>query len=121
MAGQVLELTNVIVEDQMALEIANFWVTNDMLRAKQKADKGFLDAVYIDGEECGCLPKEKIRRPEAPYRVFGFDLLCEDFDIPFNRMTDAVKKFIELNRGPDVVFITGVSEAVQERLRHFKR
>ena len=85
-------------------------------RCKQREDKGFLDAVHVYGEECGCRPKEVVRNPNAPFRVFGYDMLGENFDMSFNRMTDAMKAFIKLKQGPDIVFITGVSKVVQDRL-----
>lgn len=89
-------------------------------RAKQRADKGLLDALYVDGEECGCRTEEVVVNPNAPFRVFGYDMLCENFDVPFDSMMEAIRMFIRLNQGPDVVFITGVSPAVMERLRQMR-
>ena len=85
-------------------------------RAKKKADKGYLDALVIRGEECGCEEAPFKAQPNAPFRVFGYDMECHDFDKPFNSMIEAMRTFIRLNNGPDVVFISGVSRAVQERL-----
>lgn len=85
--------------------------------AKKWADRGYLDAVTISAEQHGCFEAKRPRRdPDAPFRVFGYDCMCVDFDIPYHRFTDAIKKFLELQRGPDVVFISGISDAVKERI-----
>ena len=84
-------------------------------QADQRAKKGFLDCVRVSGEKCGCVKKQS--QPNAPFRVFGYDDMCKDFDVGFETFTAAVKKFIELNRvGMYTVFISGVSESVQSKL-----
>jgi hypothetical protein len=53
----------------------------------------------------------------SPYRVYGYDELMSDFDFSFERFTDAVKKYLAMDReGMNVVFIDGVSESVKDRL-----
>ncbi len=86
--------------------------------AKQRADKGYLDAACVSGTECGC--KKKQSQPNAPFRVFGYNGFCEDFDIPCNTFTKAVKKFRELAEigRLNTVFIDGVSERVLHRLEY---
>lgn len=84
-------------------------------QAKQRAEKGFLDAVHISGEECGC--EKKVRHPNAPFRVTGYDGMCEDYDVPFNNFISAVKYYKEAVEAGDVVFIIGVSKAVQDRIQ----
>lgn len=84
-------------------------------QAKQRADAGFLDALCISKDKCGCVVGEVC--PDAPYRVFGYDDLCDDFDIPFDTLVPALREFRELNRtGMNTVFIKGVSPAVLDRL-----
>ncbi len=83
-------------------------------KAKQKGG-----GAYVGSKECGCRREKTVVRPEAPYRVFGYDLLSEEFDIPFDRMIDAMKAFIRINRGPDIVFISGIrSKEVQDYLHY---
>lgn len=76
---------------------------------------------YVGTKECGCQKFKTVREPNAPYRVFGYDMECEDFDIPFYRFVDAVATFRRLNNGPDVVFISGVSDAVSDHLHYHSR
>lgn len=83
-------------------------------KAKKRADQGYLDALPVTGEECGCV-KEK-REPDAPYRVFGFDDMCVEFDMPFTAFTDAVKEYLDASRGLCTVFIQGVSPKVEAQL-----
>ena len=84
-------------------------------QAKKRADDGKLDALAVSGEECGCV--KAVREPEAPLRVFGYDDMCEDFDIPYYSFTDAVRKFRKLHaNGGYVVFISGVSPKVETML-----
>lgn len=84
-------------------------------QAKQRADAGFLDALCISEDKCGCVVKKS--HPDAPYRVFGYNDLCEDFDIPFHTLVPALQEFRELNRmGMITVFIRGVSPKVLDRL-----
>ncbi len=81
--------------------------------AKQRADKGFLDAYNCSGEQCGCI--EKPAKSDAPYRVFGYTGLCEDFDIPCKTFADAVRTYRKFET--DMVSITGVSVAVKNKLQ----
>jgi len=84
-------------------------------RAKKRGEEGFLDALHVTGEECGCEPQSV--KPEASFRVFGYDALCEDFDMPFKTFVGAAREFLRLNRdGGYVVFIDGVSDSVRQRL-----
>src|SRR3984957_17649397 len=81
-------------------------------QAKQRVEHAFLDAWHVCGEKCGCV-KQRVR-PEAPFRVFGYDDMCRDFDIPFATFTAAVKEFMDANRYGCIVFIEGVSENVRQ-------
>jgi hypothetical protein len=83
-------------------------------QAKQREEKGFLDALRVSGRKCGCV-KTPIQA-NAPFRVFGYDMECIEFDMPFFKLSEALKAFIEIKKTPDIVFITGISKAVQERL-----
>lgn len=83
-------------------------------RAKKAADSGRLDAIQVSGEECGCVEPRNCQ--DAPFRVFGYNDLCEDFDIPCGTFAEAVKTFRELNSEGYMVFISGVSDAVSSRL-----
>src|SRR5581483_1293270 len=83
-------------------------------QAKRRSEKGKTDALHVSGEECGCVKKR--HDPNAPFRVFGFNDMCEDFDIPFYSFTAAVRKYRELKRWSDV-FIEGVSPKVEAVLR----
>jgi hypothetical protein len=83
-------------------------------QAKRRAEKGFLDALHVDAEKCGCVTPRA--RSEAPFRVFGFDDMCRDFDVPFATFTAAVKGFIDANRYGCTVFIGGVSKKVERKL-----
>lgn len=88
-------------------------------QAKQRAEKGCLDALSISGEECGCIKKPL--RPDAPFRVFGYDDICTDFDIPCDTFVQAVKIFMELNKsGANIVYISGVSQVVEEKLTYMQ-
>src|SRR5579872_2125226 len=64
-------------------------------QAKKRSEKGFLDALPVSGRECGCVRQP--HDPDAPIRVFGYDDMCEDFDIPFHSIVDAVRKYRELD------------------------
>lgn len=83
--------------------------------AKQKAESGKLDALYIDGETHGC--KSVAILPNAPYRVFGYDSMCSEYDMPLGTFVEAAKAFLDAQRHGDVVFIQGVSPRVEERLK----
>lgn len=83
-------------------------------QAHQRAEKGYLDALHVSGEKCGC--KKPVREPNAPFRVFGYDFECRDYDVPFHSFVAAAKAFISANRSGDTVFIHGVSDKVQQEL-----
>ena len=83
-------------------------------RAKKREEEGYLDALRITGEDCGCI--EQPARPEVPFRVFGYDSMCVDFNIPCDTFVAAVQTYRRLNRTGCVVFITGVSNAVRQKL-----
>lgn len=82
--------------------------------AKKHADQGYLDAVHVSGTQCGCV--ESLNFPEAPFRVFGFDDECREFNFPLSTFSDAVRQYLVLRRGLNVVFIKGVSQKVERRL-----
>lgn len=85
-------------------------------QAKQQATKGFLDALCVTGEKCGCIKKQHL--PDAPFRIFGGDI-DYSFDIPFTTFIDAVRKFLDLTRtGGYDAYIKGVSSRVQEKLQY---
>jgi hypothetical protein len=53
----------------------------------------------------------------APYRVFGYNDMCEDFDYPCKSFVEAVTIYRMLDKqGMNIVFISGVSLPVMERL-----
>lgn len=83
-------------------------------KAKKRADSGYLDALHISGEECGCVKKPE--QPDAPFRVFGFDWDGQKYDIPCETFVEAVRTFRVFNRCGDA-FIKGVSSAVEEKLK----
>jgi hypothetical protein len=85
-------------------------------RAKQREKEGFLDAVYVSGEKCGCVKKQV--RPDAPFRVTGYDGMCEDYDVPFTNFVKAVKFFKDAVDAGDVVFIIGISDAVRQKIQY---
>ncbi len=89
-------------------------------RAKKRADDGYLDALSVSGEECGCVKKsEKPVKPDAPYRVFGYDDMCVDFNIPFTSFVEAAREYRSAAQQLCTVFISGVSPAVERRLRSY--
>lgn len=84
-------------------------------RVHQRATKGYFDCLRVSGEKCGCVREQT--QPDSPFRVFGYDDMCRDFSRGFTSFTEAVKEFRELHKeGMYVVFISGVSKAVQSRL-----
>jgi len=94
---------------QPALRSPLWWL------AKQRADKGKLDAPMVSGEKCGCIRPQ--HEPNAQFRVFGYNDLCEDFDIPCHTFTAAVRKYRDFERhGGFIVFISGVSDEVRQRI-----
>ncbi len=52
------------------------------------------------------------------YKVFGYDMGCEDFEFVTDSFVEAVKAFKKISAGPDVVFISGVCEKVEDRLMY---
>lgn len=83
--------------------------------AKQYAAKGYLDALHVSGEKCGCIKMPA--QPDAPFRVFGYDFDLKDFEFTPVTFTEAVRLFRELNDGLCDVSIEGVSAQVEQRLR----
>jgi hypothetical protein len=84
--------------------------------AKHHADKGYLDAACVSGEKCGCV--QRLSKPDAPFRVFGYNRFFEVFDIPCTTFVEAVKNFLRISSGGNVVYISGVSSRVQHRLEY---
>ena len=86
--------------------------------AKQDAKKhpNRLDAMCISGERCGCIKKQ--HHPDALFRVFGYDSMCQDFDIACHTFVQAVKIFRDAVKHGDTVFIDGVSDAVSDKLQY---
>ncbi len=74
-------------------------------KAKKHAEAGFLNALHVTPQECGC--QEEVLHPDAPYRVTGFDDMCVDFDRPFFSLVQAAKLYLELARNGmyTVVFV----------------
>lgn len=89
-------------------------------QAKRLADTGRLDALCVSPQQCGCVQSRPQNKPEAPFRVFGFNAFCEDFDFACGTFTEAVKKFLDLNQIGclNTVFIDGVSDRVVHRLKY---
>lgn len=85
-------------------------------RAKKAADHGRLDAIGISGVECGC--KQTVREPEAPYRLFGYTDMGREYDIPFHTFVAVAKAFRERWSFGEDVFISGVSRAVEDKLKY---
>jgi hypothetical protein len=65
-------------------------------KAKQRSEQGYLDALHVSGEECGC--KQPVAQPDAPFRVVGYDDMCRDFDIPYYSLVKAARKYLKLAR-----------------------
>jgi len=83
--------------------------------AKQAAEKGRLDAIVVSGERCGCIRKPE--KPEAPFRVFGYDDQCMEFDVPCDTFVKAAKLYLHLTReGMNIVFVDGVSEVARKEM-----
>lgn len=82
-------------------------------KAKNRADGGLLDAHQCTGEECGCIQRRY--RPDAPFRVFGYDGFTENFDVPCDTFVQAV--IVYRRHRKDVVLIKGVSDIVEQKLR----
>lgn len=83
-------------------------------RAKKKADKGYLDALYVSGKDCGCV--KECYHPDAPYRVIGYNWDCIDFNIPCNTFVEAIQAY--RRHKMDTVFIKGVSKTVEDALEY---
>ena len=86
-------------------------------RGKQRDEAGYLDAVCVSGEECGCL--KKTVQPDSPFRVFGYGTeFGEEFDVPHHSFTAAVRDYREAKKsGLLDIWISGVSKPVEQRLR----
>ena len=82
--------------------------------AQKRSEQGYLDALGVTGERCGCIKTQ--HEPGAPFRVFGFDMM-QEFDMPFHTFVGAVKAFRRLRDSVDDVFISGVSPKVEQQLR----
>ena len=83
-------------------------------KAHKLAETGRLDALHITGEECGCC--KKTVNPNAPFRVFGFSDMGEEFDVPYNSIVKAAQAFIASSRAGCVVFISGLSITAERKL-----
>lgn len=86
--------------------------------AKQRAEKNpnRLDASHVSSYMCGC--EKKPYKPEAPFRISGYNDMCENFDIPCSTFVEAVKKFLDASRHGSIVFITGVSDRLDWKLMY---
>lgn len=81
------------------------------------SQRKFLDALHITPEEHGCVATQV--QPQAPFRVLGYDDMCQNFDIPLFTFTEAVSKFLQLQRDSGyTVFIKGVSPAVRDHIQY---
>jgi len=89
-------------------------------RAKQRADKGYLDALPCTEKDCGCERVEQKHEPDAPFRVSGFDMELNSFDVGLYTFSEAVKQFRHSLDNFCTVSIQGVSPSVQRmlELRH---
>lgn len=88
--------------------------------AKQEVEKhpNRLSAPVVTAKICGCRYEEPKENPDAPYRVLGYNDLCEDFDHGFNKFTDAVRLYREYERrGMYTVFTRGISDRVEMAIR----
>ncbi len=81
-------------------------------KAAKRAKQGYLDALGVSPQECGCEPKTF--HPEAPYRIVGYNELCESFDIPLFSLTEAARLYLKLARdwSNTVVFVDKRSEGL---------
>lgn len=85
-------------------------------QAKKRSTQGFLDALPVSGDKCGCIKKQTTKH-HHPFCIFGYNDMFENFSIPCRSFVEAVKKYIELKRECTVeVSIHGVSRAVLQRL-----
>lgn len=91
-------------------------------RAKRQFEKGYLSALTVSGEKCGCVPKAS--QPDAPYRVKGYTDDCRNFDRPHESFIAAVRDYLALNSDPMLIvfFVNHRSEsAVPSRLLQLSR
>lgn len=90
-----------------------------MARQYERANPERLDGLTVSGHECGCCWKEKkvVENPSAPYRVSGYNELCEEFDFGFDRFTDAVRFLQRRDNVLSTIFTTGLSDRVVEKTR----
>ncbi len=85
-------------------------------KAKQHNDRGVLSAMACSGVECGCIKERYVYKPEAPFRVYGYTIECDDYDVPFDTFAGAVKQYLHCKQNCDNVFISGVSSVLQKHL-----
>lgn len=85
-------------------------------RARQFRDRNptRLDCLSIDGQTCGCINKNYLSKPDAPYRVFGIDLEGQEYNEGFNSFVEVVTFYKE--HIYDIPTIKGVSKKVSYRL-----
>ncbi len=84
-------------------------------QAHQRANKGFLDALCIDGTKCGCVDKQPKQKTE--FCVFGYnDNFCE-FHIDCNTFVDCVRVYKKLIKDFSLtVFVVGLSDEVRSKI-----
>lgn len=84
-------------------------------KAKQRADKDFLDALCVSGTECGCVQKNPVISKES-FGIIGYTMDCIDFTIKCKTFVDLCKAAKRMKNG-DTFFIIGpVSQNVKDRL-----
>lgn len=95
-----------------AIKSSTWW------KAHQRAEKGYLDALWVDGDECGCSRSFRQELPKIPvggYGIIGYTMDCQDFVIPcktFVQLCAAAKKM----KNCDTFWIIGVSQKVKDKL-----
>lgn len=84
-------------------------------QAHQRANKGLLDALHVDGEKCGCLDIRP--KPKTQFYVFGYnDNFC-DFHIDCATFVDCVKVYRKLIKDFSLtVFVNGLSDEVRSKI-----
>lgn len=83
--------------------------------AKARIQGGAMDAMPILGTECGCV--EKQRRPDAPFRVYGYTDDCRDFDNTFDTALSAIRSYIRRSKSGCTVFINGLPRQLDDRVQ----
>ena len=84
-------------------------------KAKKAADKGRLDAITVSAKDCGC--EQIIVEPDAPFRVIGYDDLCQNYNIPCNTFVLAVQTYLSRIRHGEIAFLLGISQKMKDHLR----